>query len=40
MRPALPAPALKTMQEQHTPAADLEPFTKALASAQRDAAAH
>jgi hypothetical protein len=34
------APAVKTMQEQHTPAADLEPFTKALASAQRDSAAH
>ena len=37
---ALLAPAVKTMQEQHTPAADLEPFTKALASAQRDSAAH
>lgn len=37
---ALLAAAVKTMQEQHTPAADLEPFTKALASAQRDSAAH
>ena len=37
---ALLAPAVKTMQEQHTPAADLEPFAKALASARRGSVAH
>jgi hypothetical protein len=34
---ALLGPAVKMMEERRTPAADLEPFRKALASARQDA---
>jgi non-specific serine/threonine protein kinase len=37
---ALLAPALKTMQERHTPFSDLELFRNALASAQRGSGSH
>ena len=33
---ALLAPAVRTMQERKTPAADIEPFVEALSRAQRD----
>jgi hypothetical protein len=37
---SLLAPAVRTMEAEHTPASDLEPFKKALANAQQDSPAY